>query len=200
MSVALQGNLDSFKLPDLLAFVSSSRKTGMLTVTLSEKEAYVFFRGGSVVYAASNQETLRLGPILVRKKKLDRDKAEEIDDLMLRSGGRWGDLAMQSGAVNQMQLDEFLKVQVSEVIYDAFVWKSGDFAFYDGIDLPSNAVTISIDLTNLIMEGARRIDEWEECLQLLPDSSAVFRVVSRPESEKITVICVSTSTGSPFKK
>ena len=142
-TVALQGNLDSFKLPDLLAFVSSSRKTGMLTVTLSEKEAYVFFRGGSVVYAASNQETLRLGPILVRKKKLDRDKAEEIDDLMLRSGGRWGDLAMQSGAVNQMQLDEFLKVQVSEVIYDAFVWKSGDFAFYDGIDLPSNAVTIS---------------------------------------------------------
>src|SRR5207253_4176235 len=186
-TVALQGNLDSFKLPDLLAFVSSSRKTGMLTVTLSEKEAYVFFRGGSVVYAASNQETLRLGPILVRKKKLDRDKAEEIDDLMLRSGGRWGDLAMQSGAVNQMQLDEFLKVQVSEVIYDAFVWKSGDFAFYDGIAMPSNAVTISIDLSNLIMEGARRIEEWEECFRLLPDSSVVFRVVADPEAEKITL-------------
>jgi len=187
MSVALQGNLEVFKLPDILSFLQSTKRTGMLTLTLAEKEAYVFFRTGAVVYAASNQESLRLGPILVRKKKIDHNKADEIDDLMLRSGGRWGDLAIQSGAVNQEQLDDFLKVQVSEVIYDAFLWKSGDFAFYDGIDLPAGAVTISIDLSNLIMEGARHIDQWEECLRLLPDSSVVFRVVSDPASEKITL-------------
>ena len=37
------------------------------------------------------------------------------------------------------------------------------------------------------MEGARRIDEWEECERLLPDSSVVFRVVSNPDAEKITL-------------
>jgi hypothetical protein len=186
-SVSLHGSLDVFKLPDVLSFLQSTSRTGMLTLTLAEKEAYVFFRAGSVVYAASNQETLRLGPILLRQKKLEPEKAAEIDDLMLRKGGRWGDLALQSGAVNQSQLDEFLKVQVSEVIYDAFVWKSGDFSFYDGIDLPRDAVTISIDLSNLIMEGARRIVEWEECLRLLPDSSIVFRAVADPAAEKITL-------------
>ena len=186
-SGSLQGSLDVFKLPDVLAFLHSTHKTGMLTLTFGEKEAYVFFRAGSVVYAASNQEALRLGPILVRKKQLSREKADEIDDLMLRSGGQWGDLAMQSGAVDQLHLDDFLKVQISEVIYDAFVGKSGDFAFFDGIDLPPHAVTISIDLSNLIMEGARRIDEWEECLRLLPDSSVVFKVVADPEAEKITL-------------
>jgi hypothetical protein len=185
--VSLKGSLEVFKLPEVLSFLNSTGTTGMLTLTLSEKEAYVFFRAGSVVYAASNQEALRLGPILVRKKKLDREKAAEIDDLMLRSGGRWGDLALQNGAINQADLDDFLKVQVSEVIYDAFVWKGGEFAFYDAIDLPPDAVTISIDLSNLIMEGARRIDEWGECLRLLPDSSVVFRVVADPEAEKITL-------------
>jgi uncharacterized protein DUF4388/FHA domain-containing protein len=185
--LSLQGNLDSFKLPDVLAFLNSTRKTGMLTLMLAEKEAYVFFRRGSVIYAASNQESLRLGPILVRKKKLNRDQAGEIDDLMLRSGGRFGDIALQKGIVSEAQLDDFLKIQVSEVIYDAFVWKGGDFAFYDGIDLPQHAVTISIDLSNLIMEGARRISEWEECLRLLPDSSVVFRVAADPEAEKITL-------------
>src|SRR5207245_11260967 len=75
----------------------------------------------------------------------------------------------------------------SEVIYDAVVWQMGAFAFYDGIDLPPNAVTISIDLSNLIMEGARRISEWEECLRLLPDSSVVFRVADDPDTEKITL-------------
>ncbi|HEY8181199.1 MAG TPA: DUF4388 domain-containing protein [Thermoanaerobaculia bacterium] len=185
--VSLQGNLEAFKLPDVLSFLNSTHRTGMLTVRLEEKEAYVFFRAGAVIYAASNQETLRLGPLLTRKKMLTREKADEIDDLMLRSGGRWGDLALQQGAMNQSDLDDYLKIQVSEVIYDAFVWKSGEFSFYDGIDLPPNAVTISIDLSNLIMEGARHIDEWGECLRLLPDSSVIFRVVADPEAEKITL-------------
>jgi hypothetical protein len=185
--VSLQGNLEAFKLPDVLSFLNSTHRTGMLTFRLAEKEAYVFFRGGAVIYAASNQEALRLGPLLLRKKKLTHEKAAEIDDLMLRSGGRWGDLALQNGAMNQSDLDDYLKIQVSEVIYDAFVWKSGEFSFYEGIDLPPDAVTISIDLSNLIMEGARRIDEWAECLRLLPDSSVIFHVVVDPEAEKITL-------------
>jgi uncharacterized protein DUF4388/type III secretion system (T3SS) inner membrane Yop/YscD-like protein len=185
--LALQGNLDAFKLPDVLTFLNSTRKTGMLTLTLDEKEAYVFFRAGAVVYAASNLESLRLGPILVRKKRLSREQASEIDDLMLRSGGHFGDIALQKGILSPAQLDDFLKIQVSEVIYDAFVWKTGGFSFFDGIDLPKGAVTISIDLSNLIMEGARRINEWEECIRLLPDSSIVFRVTTDPETEKITL-------------
>ncbi|HEY8132932.1 MAG TPA: DUF4388 domain-containing protein, partial [Thermoanaerobaculia bacterium] len=96
-AVSLQGNLDTFKLPDVLTFLHSTRKTGMLTLTFAEKEAFVFFRAGEVVYAASNQEALRLGPIMVRKKKLSRDQAAEMDDLMLRSGGRFGDIALQKG-------------------------------------------------------------------------------------------------------
>lgn len=153
-SASLQGNLDSFKLPDILTFLTSTRKTGMLTLTLGEKEAYVFFRDGALVYAASNQEPFR------------------------------GRLA---AVVSRRNSDDTAKIEVSEVIYDAFVWQNATFAFYDGIDLPANAVTISIDLANLIMEGARRIREWQECLRLLPDSTAVFRVAATPDTEKITL-------------
>ena len=185
-TTALQGSLDGFKLPDVLAFLNATKKTGMLTVTSDDREAYVFFRSGSVVYAAGNQVSLRLGSILLRKKKITRQQADALDDLILR-GGRFGDLAIEKGILTPEQLDDYLKIQVSEVIYDCFVWKSGVFAFYDGIDLPPHAVTISIDLSNLIMEGARRIDEWEQCLRLLPDSSVVYRAVSNPETEKITL-------------
>lgn len=185
--IALQGNLDSFKVADVLAFLNSSHKTGMMTLANDTREAYVFSRRGAVVYAASNQESLRLASLLTRKNLITRDQAEMIDDLMLRGGGRFGDVAVRQGVLSAAQLDEFLKIQVSEVLYDTFLWKNGTFSFYEGFDLPPNAVTISIDLTNLIMEGARRIDEWEQCLQLLPDSAAVFRVVARPETERITL-------------
>lgn len=185
--VALQGALDSFKLPEILTFFSNTGKTGMLTVANDAREAYVFCRKGEVVYAASNQETLRLASLLTRRNLITRDQAERIDDLMLRGGGRFGDIAVREGVLSPTKLDESLKIQVSEVLYDTFLWKTGTFAFYEGFDLPQEAVTISVDLPNLIMEGARRIQEWEQCLELLPNSMAIFRVVARPETEQITL-------------
>lgn len=186
-NASLAGNLAVFKLPDIFTFLASARNTGMLTLASGEQEAYVFFRAGQIVYAASSQESLRLGSILLRKKKITREQAAAIDDAIVHGGGRFGEVAVEQRVLTQEQIDEFLKVQVAEVIFDAFVWREGTFAFYDGFDLPAHAVTITIDLANLIMEGARRIAEWEHCIALLPDSQVVFRVVSDPQTEKITL-------------
>jgi hypothetical protein len=183
----LTGSLDSFKLPEVLTFLNATRKSGTLTVTCDGREAYVFFDAGALVYAGSNQEQFRLSAILLRKKKITREEHDRIDALMQREGGRFGQLAIQQGILTAEQLQDFLKVQVSEILYDSFVWSGGRFSFVDGMALPGYAVTISVDLSNLIMEGARRIEEWEQCVRLLPDKSVIFRVVSHPTEEKITL-------------
>jgi hypothetical protein len=185
---SLRGSLASFRLPDVLTFLATARKRGSLILSDSGREAQVFFADGSVVFASSSQESLRLGDVLLRKKRIAPEQREAIDAIMRAEGGaRFGELAVQRGVLTQDQLRDFLKIQVSEIIYDCFVWTAGSFAFEDGAELPPYAVTISIDLANLIMEGARRIEEWEECLRLMPDGNVVFRVVSNPESEKITL-------------
>jgi len=185
---SLSGSLDSFKLPEVLTFLSTTRKSGTLMVSAEGKQSYVFFDAGALIFAGSNQESLRLSGILLRKKKITRTQHDAIEKLMDSAGGRFGEIAVQQGILTDAQLHDFLKIQVSEILYDCFVWKHGNFAFADGIELPPYAVTISVDLSNLIMEGARRISEWEECLHLLPDNQVVFRVVSRPEEkEKITL-------------
>lgn len=186
-SPSLQGTLESFKLPDVLTFLNTTRKSGTLTIASDPKESYVFFDNGALVFAGTNQEPLRLGAILLRKKEISRAQADEIERRMASDGGRFGQIAIQQGFLTDEQLRDFLKIQVSEILYDCFVWKSGTFAFVDEMQLPSYAVTISVDLSNLIMEGARRIAEWDECIRLLPDENVVFRVVSNPEAEKITL-------------
>jgi hypothetical protein len=184
---SLNGSLEAFTISDVLTFLQSARKTGMLTAANGANEAYVFFRAGDLVYAASNQEALRLGAILLRKKRISKEQAAALDDSLLRGPVRPGEVSVQKQMFAESALAEALKLQVAEVVFDAFVWREGTFAFYDGFDLPPNAVTITADLPNLIMEGARRIEEWEQCLSLLPDSSVVFRVVSDPDMEKITL-------------
>ena len=184
---SLRGSLASFRLPDVLTFVSSAKKSGTLTLTSGSSEAIVYFDDGAVIFAGSNQETLRLSAVLLRKKHISTEQRDAIDALMKAEGGRFGHFAVQQGLLTEEQLRDFLKVQVSEIIYDCFVWPDGNFAFLDGATVPPYAVTIAVDLSNLIMEGARRIAEWEECERLLPDAGVVFRVVSNPDAEKITL-------------
>ncbi len=183
----LNGSLSAFELADVLTFLNGTHKTGMLTLAKGANEAYVFFRRGELVYAASNQEKLRLGATLLRRKSITKEQAEIIDESIISGRRRLGDIAVEKGILTPEQVSDALKIQIGEVVFDAFMWNDGGFMFYDGFDLPPQAVTISIDLSNLIMEGARRIEEWEQFLALLPDSSVVFRVVSAPDSEKITL-------------
>ena len=183
----LEGHLSSFRLPDVLGFLSSTRQTGTLLVTNGEREASLFFREGALVYASSNQEQMRLGAVLIRKRKITVEQRDRIDAMMRGGGGQFGALAVREAFLSDDQLRDFLKVQVSEIVFDAFLWGDGRFSFSRLTELPSHAVTIAIDLPNLVMEGARRIAEWEQCEQLLPDRSVVFRVVPAPRDEKITL-------------
>jgi pSer/pThr/pTyr-binding forkhead associated (FHA) protein len=186
-NAALTGSLEAFELPEVLTFLSTTRKSGMLALTSDRREAYVFFDAGALVYAASNQDSLRLSAILLRKRMITRDQHETIEKLMASEGGRFGKIAVEQGVITDAQLRDFLKIQVSEILFDCFIWKSGTFTFAAQTRLPTHAVTIAIDLSNLIMEGARRISEWEECLRLLPDKLVVFKVISTPEKDNITL-------------
>jgi len=187
MAAVLQGDLSAFRLPDVLTFLCNARKVGTLTLASENRIARLFFDSGALVFASSNQEQFRLGLVLLRRRKITREQRDSIDALMTRDGGRFGELAVQEGVLTETQLRDFLKVQVSEIVFDAFVWQDGTFAFDEQLDLPPHAVTIAIDLSNLIMEGARRIEEWEQCVKLLPDPLLVFRVVATPRDEKVTL-------------
>jgi FHA domain-containing protein/uncharacterized protein DUF4388 len=185
--VVLQGSLASFKLPEVLTLLASARKSGTLLLAGFGRQSYVLFSHGSLVYAGSDQEKYRLGALLLRRKTITREQLQKIDEIMRREGGRFGQIAIKTGVLTEEQLLESLKVQVSEVVYDAFVWTEGTFRFNEELQLPDYAVTIHVDLANLIMEGARRIEEWESCVQLLPDEDVVFHVVANPKEEKITL-------------
>src|SRR4029078_10438737 len=202
-ALSLQGSAASFGMPEVLTFLSTTRKSGTLVVESLSWRTSIFFDAGALVFATSNQASLRLGELLVRKKKITAEQFGHIDTMIQHDGGRFGQIAVQQGVLTDDQLRDFLKIQVSEILFDAFLWKDGAFSFLDEMTLPPYATTISVDLANLIMEGARRIEEWEQCKHLLPDSRAVYRVVSSPEAEKITLsldewndLCFIQGTGA----
>ncbi len=188
MQSTLQGSLKSFRLFDLLTFLSLCHKTGTLQLVCTETTSTAFFQNGELVFSSTDQPSFRLGAILRERNLMNPEQEARITATQRASDERFGTSAVRLGIIDDEQLRVALKIQVSEIIYDALTWNDGVFRFFDEMELPSHAVTIAVDITNLIMEGARRIDEWEQCVQLLPDDGVIFRIVDNPElQEKISL-------------
>ena len=186
MQKILEGDLTRIEVPDLLTFLNMGHRTGVLALERSEQETKLFFRDGRPVYATSTRDDLRLGSMLVRLGKVQADVLEKVMSGPKRSG-RIGHALLAENILTEAELASFLKVQVSEVIFDTFAWREGVFSFWDGVPPPSTAVTLDMDLQNLLMEGVRRIDERHRLSEVFPDLEMAVEAVANPERVKHSV-------------
>jgi Domain of unknown function (DUF4388)/FHA domain len=182
----LEGDLAKIEVPDLLTFLNMGHKTGVLALERPDQETKLFFREGRPVYSTSSREDLRLGSMLVRMGKVQPEVLEGIL-ARPRTPGRIGHALLAERVVTEAELASLLKVQVSEVIFDTFAWRSGVFTFWDGVPPPATAVTLDMDLQNLLMEGVRRIDERHRLSEVFPDLDMAVEAVANPERVKHSV-------------
>ncbi|MBI4650125.1 DUF4388 domain-containing protein [Candidatus Desantisbacteria bacterium] len=68
-----------------------------------------------------------------------------------------------------------------EAAYNLFNWNHGSFKFENSIAAPSE--TITMNWMNLIMEGARHVDEMEKIKTKIPSPAIVFEVVEEINKE-----------------
>jgi hypothetical protein len=182
----LEGDLAKIEVPDLLTFLNMGHRTGVLALERSEQETKLFFRDGRPVFATSTRDDLRLGSMLVRMGKVQADVLEKVLSGP-KKPGRIGHALLAENVLSEAELASFLKVQVSEVIFDTFAWRAGVFSFWDGVPPPSTAVTLDMDLQNLLMEGVRRIDERHRLSEVFPDLEMAVEAVANPERVKHSV-------------
>lgn len=182
MLACFQGLIGHVEIPDLFTFVHLGRRTGVAELTQADQLTRVFFQKGNPVFAISDKEGLRLGDLLVRFGRITR---KDLDRCVARhrvGGPHLGQVFVSEGLVTLDDLTSHLKVQISEVIFDTFSWSEGTFAFYDDVSPPPDAVTLQMDIQNLLMEGVRRIDERGRLAEVFPDLDAVVEVFGNRES------------------
>jgi hypothetical protein len=187
MQKILEGSLTRFEVPDVLTFLNMGRRTGVLVMERPLQETKFFFRDGNPVFANTTKTALRLGSMLVRLGKVPQDRMDRVLARQRAAGHRIGQILLSERILKEEELASFLKVQVSEVIFDTFEWRDGTFMFFDSVPPPITAVTLQMQLQNLIMEGVRRIDERGRLSEVFPDLEAVPEVLANPERVKHSV-------------
>lgn len=186
MQKILEGDLSRIEVPDLLTFLNMGHRTGVLALERPDQETKLFFREGRPVYSTSTRDDLKLGSMLVRMGKVKPDVLERVL-ARPKTPGRIGHALLAENVLSEAELASCLKVQVSEVIFDTFAWRSGVFTFWDGVPPPAAAVTLDMDLQNLLMEGVRRIDERHRLSEVFPNLDMAVEAVANPERVKHSV-------------
>jgi tetratricopeptide (TPR) repeat protein len=59
-------------------------------------------------------------------------------------------------------------------VYTLFTWTSGTFNFEQGVEPEDGAERVSVDPQSLLLEGARRVDEWSLIEKKIPSFDVVF--------------------------
>ncbi len=85
-----------------------------------------------------------------------------------RAGESNGEIYLRGGHIVHATVGE---LRGEEAVYELAIWPEGEFVFTPGTETP--ATTIQKSNTNLLMEAARRIDEWQVLSKRIPSTRLV---------------------------
>lgn len=85
-----------------------------------------------------------------------------------RAGESEGQIYLRAGQIVHAAAGE---LRGEDAVYELAIWPEGEFVFTPGVEAP--AATIQKSNTNLLMEAARRIDEWQILSKRIPSTRLV---------------------------
>jgi hypothetical protein len=167
--MSLVGRLEDLALPDIFQIISLSKKTGTLIVRSRKGTGMVVFKNGQVIQAASDSIRDSLGNILVSQGMLAETALSQALNVQRREIDKpLGMILVEMGAVPAQTMENVVRKQIEEIIYDLLAWEEGFFNFELGEIAPKDKIEIDtqefllkhgISAEYLLMEGTRILDE-----------------------------------------
>ncbi|MHB8481793.1 MAG: DUF4388 domain-containing protein [Nitrospiria bacterium] len=146
------GNYTFADLPDIFENLRVTKTTGVLKLHQGKAVKSLFFKEGRIIYASSSENEDRLGDILLKTGKINKEQYKISSDFIKKTGKRHGSILVEMGAITPKDLFEGLKRQIREIISSIILWDvGGDFEFQQG-ELPPHIIPLPIDLCDILSE------------------------------------------------
>jgi hypothetical protein len=147
-------------------------------------EKKIFFKSGRVISSASNDPREYLGQFLMSHGYLTEPELTKAMEVQRQSGMLLGKILVMIEVIGEEELVRLMRLKAEEEIYDIFLWTEGEFQFLDD-ELPKQElIPLKVDVTGIIMEGTRRVDEWMRIREVIPNE-VVVPVLEKPIPEDV---------------
>ncbi len=175
--MAIKGSLKEASLADVCQLLALGQKTGCLSVADRSRFGQIYFDQGRITYARIVNRRDRLGDLLVRDGEIAQEQLDEVLVQQARQPDkRVGELLVERRIITAGDLTRYIRMQIEEAIYHLFTWSRGNF-FFEVDEKPDPAdVMISINPESLLLEAARRVDEWSLIEKKIPSFDLLFEV------------------------
>ena len=175
--MAIRGSLKEASLPDVLQLLAMGKKTGCLSVTHRQSFGYIYFDKGRICYASIVNRRDRLGDILVKNGLITQAQLDDGDRRAEHAARHApGRDARRAGRIARDELHALhpaadrggglLPVHVDE----------GTFNFEPDVEPDEQDILVSINPESLLLEGARRVDEWSLIEKKIPSFDLIFEL------------------------
>jgi tetratricopeptide (TPR) repeat protein len=175
--MAIKGSLKEASLPDVIQLLFLGRRTGCLALADQHNFGTIYLDEGEIVYASIVNRRDRLGDILLRRGRVTADQLQKA--ITAQDGDRQhklGEILVGLGVLSRGELEEYMRLQIEEAVYYLFTWTSGTFNFEAGVRPEREDFLVRISPEALLLEGARRVDEWSLIEKKIPSFDLIFSV------------------------
>lgn len=178
--MALTGDLASVDLAQVFQMLALNKKVGVLNIHGPGQKRALYFDQRGVTFVHNPHLVLdRVVATLVRCGRLAVHAVEEVRDHAVRMNQPLADSLLAGGYLEAEELDAQYRIEIEEEIYGLFFVKEATFAFQEGGG-PDPEAEQAIDerfffnCDSVIMEAARRIDEWTYISERVPTTAEVY--------------------------
>jgi hypothetical protein len=175
---AVRGNLGTVGVPRLFRAIADERRTGRLVLIYPAggQESHVFFRRGDAYHARLLGNRIQLGTRLVSAGYLSHEDVDRALEVQKSEGSRrrLGEILIEEGMVPRGAIEEIVKEQIEDTIFEILRWDDGIFEFEQDV-MSDEDIGLQVSVENLVMEGARRFREWHQITRRIPTLEAIPR-------------------------
>jgi len=176
--MTIQSSIKELGLFDLFQVLHINKKTGRLMVTDGPdgKGAQIIFRAGDVCFAVMHDRVPKtVETLLVEWGVIDDGSIVRIEKA-LRRYPNLIDCLEGEGIAPRGHLENFLANCIRECVYEIFKWDRGECRFIEEEIDERREIVVPLNTENLILEGARRIDEWSNIGGKVPSRHSIFKL------------------------
>lgn len=184
--MAIEGPLEELSIHDVLQLLDLARKTGVLTVRSDRlnDEAIIHFDHGAVLFAVRRRSNRQLGQLLLHAGKItERELQRALEIQHENPSRRLAEVLLEMGSASEEDIHLQLRFQMEETIFEVMGWTQGYFRFDERREIAHQQVGVRVRVESLLMEGARRIDEWTRLESKVPNDEAVPALAPVDERE-----------------
>lgn len=170
-----QGSLETMPLPNILQWLSDSKKTGTLAFKIRDEEKRIFFQEGSIFSASSNLEKDRFGIVIIKKGYVTQEQVDVLLEEGKDTGKLLGIQCVEKGLIPEEDVKKILLDQTMAIIESLMHREEGTFQFQEGENGMGNLdqIPLSIALQELFFGSASTRHEWKRVYETLGSLESV---------------------------